>query len=121
MKVAFRYNEINEQRMSQELLSELRSTLNKKCVTLRGPLAGPCPGLEASVLVTNVGSHDRPDMISDGGHRGSVERLRGTPNPIRMSRIVSPLFGHGRPFPASRRSRAAAEKRQYLGRPDVGL
>jgi hypothetical protein len=49
--------------MSQELLCALRSCLNKKCPVFKdNPVLRR---LEASVLVTNVGSHDRPDMITD--------------------------------------------------------
>ncbi len=63
VKVAFRYNETNEERMSQELLSALRSTLNKKSATLKDhPVL---LRLEASVFVANAGSHDRPDTIAD--------------------------------------------------------
>ena len=84
VKMAFRYNELNEQRMSQELLCALRSTLNSKCAALRdNPVL--CR-LESSVFVTNVGSHDRPDMIADAdidvalGDVEELQRLFGCPN-----------------------------------------
>jgi hypothetical protein len=84
VKVAFRYNETNEQRMSQELLCALRSSLNKKCPALKdNPIL---PRLEASVLVTNVGSHDRPDIIADAdidvalGDVEELQRLFGCPD-----------------------------------------
>jgi hypothetical protein len=58
VKVAFRFNEENERRMSGELLSELRATVNGKCNSLKGHAS--FPNLEGSNFIANVGSHDNP-------------------------------------------------------------
>lgn len=64
VKMAFRYNDQNERRMSGELLSELRSTVNQKCAELKGnPIFSQ---LEASNLVATIGSHDNPEPITGG-------------------------------------------------------
>jgi len=65
VKVAFRFNDENEHRMSGELLSALRSSLNSKCVSLK---ANPIfAQLEGSNLVATIGSHDNPaDKITGG-------------------------------------------------------
>jgi hypothetical protein len=64
-KVAFRFNDENERRMSGELLSELRGTVNRKCQSLKGHAI--FSQLEASNLVATVGSHDSPASVITGG------------------------------------------------------
>lgn len=64
VKVAFRFNEVNEKRMPEELLSQLRSTLKGKSPdmaknTVFSELAG-------SALIANLGSHDNPEKIVGG-------------------------------------------------------
>ena len=64
VKVAFRYNDENERRMSGELISELRSALKKKSsATLAEPIFSR---LEACALVTTTGSHDSGPVLSSG-------------------------------------------------------
>jgi hypothetical protein len=64
VKVAFRYNDENERRMSGELVSELRSTLKKKSAeTLAEPIFS---NLETCNLVTTTGSHDSGPVLSSG-------------------------------------------------------
>ena len=65
VKLRFRFNDDNERRMSGELLSELRATVNRKCPPLRGDAA--FSNLEGSNLVATVGSHDNPDETITGG------------------------------------------------------
>jgi len=62
--MAFRFNDQNERRMSGELLSELRSTINRKCSTLKGHRI--FSDLEGSNLVVTIGSHDNPEAIVGG-------------------------------------------------------
>jgi hypothetical protein len=64
VKLAFRYNDQNERRMSGELLSELRSTVNRKCAELKG--AAIFSQLEGSNLIATVGSHDNVEAITGG-------------------------------------------------------
>ncbi len=63
VKVAFRFNEDNERRMSGELLSELRGTANRKCPSLKGDASLA----KGSNLVATVGSHDNPGETITGG------------------------------------------------------
>jgi AAA15 family ATPase/GTPase len=64
VKVAFRYNDENERRMSGELISELRSVLKKKSTTtLSEPIFSR---LEACALVATTGSHDSGPVLSSG-------------------------------------------------------
>jgi hypothetical protein len=64
VKVAFRYDDQNERRMSGELLSELRSTLKKKsAATLGEPIF---TRLEVCALVASAGSHDSGPVLSSG-------------------------------------------------------
>ncbi len=65
VKVAFRYNDENEHRMTGELLSELRATVNRKCPPLKGH--GSFANLEGSNLIITVGSHDNPAATITGG------------------------------------------------------
>ena len=62
--MAFRFNDENERRMSGELLSELRATINRKCPQLKGH--DSFANLEASNLIVTVGSHDNPETITGG-------------------------------------------------------
>jgi hypothetical protein len=64
VKLAFRYNDQNERRMSGELLSELRSTINQKCAELKGNSI--FSQLEGSNLVATIGSHHNPEAITGG-------------------------------------------------------
>lgn len=64
VKVAFRYNDQNERRMSGELISELRSTLKRKSAsTLGEPIFAR---LEVCSLVAAAGSHDSGPILSSG-------------------------------------------------------
>ncbi len=64
VRVAFRYNDENERRMSGELISELRSELKKKsAATLHDPIFSR---LESCALVTTTGSHDSGPVLSSG-------------------------------------------------------
>ena len=64
VKMAFRFNDQNERRMPGELLSELRSTLNKKSpMVLSNAVFG---NLESSNLIATTGSHDSGPVLSSG-------------------------------------------------------
>ena len=64
VKVAFRFNDLNERRMSGELLSALRSTLNKHSPDLaKNPIFS---NLNGSSLIATVGSHDNSQPITGG-------------------------------------------------------
>lgn len=65
VKMAFRFNEENERRMSGELLSELRATVNRKCPPLNGHAS--FANLEGSNLTATIGSHDNPGETITGG------------------------------------------------------
>jgi hypothetical protein len=65
VKLPFRFNDKNERRMSGELLSELRATVNKKCPRLKGHAS--FANLEDSNLVITIGSHDNPAETITGG------------------------------------------------------
>jgi recombinational DNA repair ATPase RecF len=65
VKMAFRSNDENERRMSGELLSELRATVNRKCSSLKSHPS--FAQLEGSNLTATVGSHNNPgEVISSG-------------------------------------------------------
>jgi len=64
VKVAFRHNDRNEERVAGELLSELRSTLGRKAPGIKDhPIFKQ---IETSNLLGTKGSHDRPKEISKG-------------------------------------------------------
>lgn len=64
VKMAFHYNESNEERMVGELLSELRGALNEKNKSIKdNPIF---KHIEISNLIGTAGSHDRPQDISRG-------------------------------------------------------
>ncbi len=65
VRVPFQFNDENEHRMSGELLSALRSTINSKCPSIKSnPIFVQ---LEGSNLVATIGSHDNPaDKITGG-------------------------------------------------------
>lgn len=65
VKLSFRFNDENERRMSGELLSELRATVNRKCMSLKGHAS--FANLEGSNLIVTVGSHDNPAEAITGG------------------------------------------------------
>ena len=65
IKVPFRFNDENERRMSDELLSQLRATVNRKCPPLKGHAA--FAKIEGTNLVATVGSHDNPAETITGG------------------------------------------------------
>ncbi len=65
VKLPFRFNNENERRMSGELLSELRATVNRKCPPLKGHAS--FANLEGSNLIVTVGSHDNPTETITGG------------------------------------------------------
>jgi DNA repair exonuclease SbcCD ATPase subunit len=64
VKMAFRFNDQNERRMNGELLNELRSTINRKCASLKDHRI--FSNLEGSNLVITIGSHDNPEAIAGG-------------------------------------------------------
>lgn len=61
VKVAFRFNDINEKRMADELISQLRSTLKDKSPDLLKTQI--FSDLAGSALIANLVSHDNPDKI----------------------------------------------------------
>lgn len=65
VRVAFRFNDDNEARMTGELLSDLIGSVNRKCSPLKGNAA--FANLEGSNLIINVGSHDNPAKEIVGG------------------------------------------------------
>lgn len=64
VKVAFRFNEFNEKRMSGELISALRSTLTTKSPDLLNTKI--FSDLAGSALIANLVSHDNADKIVGG-------------------------------------------------------
>jgi hypothetical protein len=64
VKVAFRYNDENERRMSGELLSALRSNLKKKSPDILNEAV--FARLEVCSLVATTGSHDSGPVLSSG-------------------------------------------------------
>ncbi len=61
VKVAFRFNDVNERRMADELTSQLRSTLKSKSPeTAKHSVFSDLAG---STLIANLGSHDNPEPI----------------------------------------------------------
>ena len=64
VKMAFRYNHNNENRMVGESLSDLRRTLNEKAPGLKDHSV--FKQIETSNLLGTKGSHDRPKEISKG-------------------------------------------------------
>ncbi len=61
VKFAFRFNDRNEKRMSDELIGQLRSTLNTKSPVMAE--SGVFADLAGSALIANLISHDNPDKI----------------------------------------------------------
>ncbi|UWQ09682.1 AAA family ATPase [Aliiroseovarius crassostreae] len=64
VKVAFRFNEVNEKRMPEELLSQLRSTLKEKSPDLAKDAV--FAELAGSTLIANLDSHDNPEKVVGG-------------------------------------------------------
>jgi hypothetical protein len=64
VKMAFRHNDQNERRMSGELLSELRSTVNRKCQQLKD--SDIFDNLGGSNLIATIGSHHNSEAIVGG-------------------------------------------------------
>ena len=64
VKMDFRYNDQNERRMNGELLSELKSTINRRSAELKDNKI--FSNLEGSNLVATVGSHDNAEKITEG-------------------------------------------------------
>lgn len=61
VRVAFRFNDVNERRMADELTSQLRSTLKSKSPeTAKHSVFSDLAG---SALIANLGSHDNPEPI----------------------------------------------------------
>ena len=64
VKMAFRYNENNEERTAGDLLKDLRGTLKEKSPGLKDhPILNH---IETSNLLGTMGSHDRPKETSSG-------------------------------------------------------
>lgn len=61
VKVAFRFNDINEKRMADELISQLRSSLKEKSPGLLETQI--FSNLAGSALIANLVSHDNPEKI----------------------------------------------------------
>ncbi|MFB0496088.1 energy-coupling factor transporter ATP-binding protein EcfA2 [Mucilaginibacter sp. OAE612] len=59
VKLSFRFNDINEKRMPDEMLSELKSKINKSSVDLKAKLP-IIDRLASSALLGNLLSHDNP-------------------------------------------------------------
>lgn len=73
VKLAFRCNERNEERMVGELLSELRRTLNEKNTSIKNkPIFNQ---IETSNLLGITGSHDKPKTISKGDINTALEDI----------------------------------------------
>ncbi len=73
VKLAFRYNDRNEERMVGELLSELRRTLNEKNTSIKdNPIFKQ---IETSNLLGTTGSHDRPKTFSKGDIGTALEDI----------------------------------------------
>jgi recombinational DNA repair ATPase RecF len=64
VKVTFRFNELNEKRMPEELLSQLRSRLKVKSPDLVDHSV--FSDLAGSTLIANLGSHDNQEKIVGG-------------------------------------------------------
>jgi hypothetical protein len=64
VKVAFRFNDMNEKRMPEELLSQIRSTLKAKSPDLAN--SSVFSDLAGSTLIANLDSHDNPEMVVGG-------------------------------------------------------
>lgn len=64
VKVAFRFNDVNEKRMPDELLSSLRSALKDKSPDLAKN--GVFSDLAGSTLIANLDSHDNPEKVTGG-------------------------------------------------------
>ena len=64
VKMAFRYNDQNERRMSGELLSALRVYDYRRCAELKDSKL--FANLEGSNLIATVGSHDNVEKIAGG-------------------------------------------------------
>ncbi|AGI69860.1 hypothetical protein OAN307_c45030 [Octadecabacter antarcticus 307] len=64
VKVAFRFNELNEKRMPEELLSQLRSTLKVKSPDMVNHSV--FSDLAGSTLIANLDSHDNKEKIVGG-------------------------------------------------------
>lgn len=64
VRVPFRFNERNEERTAGDLLSDLRSTLNKKAPGLKDHVI--LKQIETSNLLGTKSSHDRPKEVSVG-------------------------------------------------------
>jgi hypothetical protein len=73
VKVAFRFNETNEKRMSSELLSRLRATLYEKSPDLAKDKV--FSDLAGSTLIANLDSHDNTFKIVGGDIDVVVENL----------------------------------------------
>ena len=59
VKLSFRYNELNEKRMPDEMLSELKSKINKSSNDLKAKLS-IIDRLSSSSVLANLLSHDNP-------------------------------------------------------------
>lgn len=64
VKLAFRYNDKNEQRMAGELLSQLRSTVKRKSPSMKDHAV--FTKIETSILISSAGSHDSGPVVSSG-------------------------------------------------------
>jgi recombinational DNA repair ATPase RecF len=98
VKVAFRFNDKNENRMSGELLSALRATVAEKSPSLaKHPIFSQ---LEGSNLVATIGSHDNPgDKIVGGdidvalNDIDTLANLFGCPHCHRYVETERPIAG----------------------------
>lgn len=73
VRVSFKFNDRNEERMVGELLSDLRRTLKRKSPALSGdPIFNH---IETSNLLGTMGSHDNPKEISEGDIKVALEDI----------------------------------------------
>jgi len=78
VKLAFRYDDTNEDRMCGELLSELRGTLNKKNKGIKDdPIFKT---IESSIFVTSKASHDSNVEIAPGDIEVVLENINRLEN-----------------------------------------
>jgi hypothetical protein len=103
VKLPFRFNDENERRMSGELLSELRATVNRKCPPLKGHAS--FANLEGSSLIITVGSHDNP-----------AETITGGDIDVALADVAA-LTDH---FTCQDRERYVEAKRQVPGQDKIG-
>lgn len=111
IKMAFRYNDKNEERGVGELLSELRSTLNEKVPSLKEEHI--FKEIETSNLLGIKGSHDRPKEVSKGDIEVALEDLSKLENLFRCDKCGH-LVGKGKWIEAEKKITCKCGQKQIL-------